>query len=102
MRNTSDGSGTENSAEKSHSPRSMNASMRSCTREATGPSSAAMWRGAKSGSRILRYFTWSGGSICSGINGRTVPMCSVASVAADENTFGRRKHSCAASLVVRM
>ena len=36
-----------------------------------------MCRGAKSGSRILRYFTWSGGSICSGMSGRTEPIASV-------------------------
>ena len=100
MRNTCDGSGTENSWAKSTSPRSMNPSMRSLTNAATGSSSAAMCRGANSGSRILRYFTWSGGSICNGMSGRTEPIASVATVAADENTSGRRKASIAASLVV--
>ncbi len=61
-----------------------------------------MWRGANNGSRILRYFTWSGGSICSGISGRTEPIARASTVAADENTSGWRNASSAASLVVRM
>jgi hypothetical protein len=46
--------------------------MRSFTSRATGSSSAVIRCGAKSGSRILRYVRWAGGSICSGISGRSV------------------------------
>ena len=58
---------------------------------ATGSSSNAISRGAKIGSRILRYFLWSGGSICNGISGRTF-FRSTASMF-DENVSGSRKIS---------
>ena len=66
VRNTCDGNGTENSAAKSISSRSMNPSIRSLTSAVSGSSSSAICRGAKIGSRILRKPLCAGGSICSG------------------------------------
>ena len=47
--------------------------------------------GENSGCEILRYFTWSGGSICSGMSGRTLPR-SAADIA-EEKISGRRSTS---------
>ena len=46
--------------------------------------------GANSGSRSLRYFRWSGGSICSGISGRFVFRSWA--VVLDENDVGVAEH----------
>ena len=81
------GSGTANSSWKSHSPRSAKPSIIWFTSALTAGSRAAICRGVKSGSRMRRYFAWSGGSICNGISGRTLPR-STASMF-DENTSVR-------------
>ena len=72
-RNTADGNCSANSSVKLHSPRSMNWSMKWLARSATSPSIASMRFGANSGSRILRYVACFGGSMFSGISGRTLP-----------------------------
>ena len=86
MRNTWEGNGTENSAAKSISSRSINPSIRLLTVALTESSMRAICLGAKMGSRILRYFLCSGGSIWSGIIGRLF-LRSTAS-ALDEKTSG--------------
>ncbi len=53
-RNTADGSGTASSSANSHSPPSMNPSIRSFTSRAMSGSSTFIWRGAKIGSRSRR------------------------------------------------
>src|SRR4029450_12201751 len=65
--------------------------MRSLTGLVSGSSSSAMRRGANSGSRILRNFLWSGGSICSGIIGRTFWRSTADML--DEKTSGLRNAS---------
>ena len=87
-RNTVHGSGTATSALNSHSParRRRRRSGRS-TRLRTAPSSLPTSRGANSGSSSRRNFTCSGGSICSGISGRMLPM-SIDPL--DEKTSGSR------------
>ncbi len=72
-RKTADGKGTANSSEKLQDPRSMKASMKWFTRAATSSSISSILFGAKSGSRIRRYFLCSGGSTLSGMRGRTFP-----------------------------
>jgi hypothetical protein len=73
-RNTVHGSGTVNSACTSHSPRSMKRSMMSFTSRRVLASRCSMALGPSCGSITRRYLAWSGGSICSGINGRLCPM----------------------------
>ena len=97
-RKTREGNGTENSEEKSTSPRSMNRSMSSFTVRATDSSMSAICRGAKIGSSSLRYFLWSGGSIWRGMRGRRF-FRSTAS-ALEEKTSGCRKTSSASALQV--
>ena len=69
----------------------MKPSMSSFTVRVTDSSIRAICRGAKIGSRILRYFLWSGGSIWSGIRGRRF-FRSTAS-ALEEKTSGWRNTS---------
>ena len=57
--------------------------MKWLTRAVTSSSIASIWRGAKIGSRILRYLRWRGGSTLSGMSGRTLPSSRKPS---DENT----------------
>ncbi len=95
VRKTCDGNGSEKRAVKSISSSSMNPSMSSLTSLSMGSVRACMRLGAKRGSRILRYFRCSGGSICSGISGRRV-LRSTASVF-DENTSGWRNTSSTAA-----
>ena len=83
-RNTDDGNGSANSLVKWHSPRSTNWSMKWLTRSVTSSSIASIRFGANIGSRILRYFTWSGGSTLNGMSGRTLPRSRKPS---DENTL---------------
>jgi hypothetical protein len=89
LRNTVVGSGTANSVLNSHSPRSANTSMISLVSAVTSRSSFAISRGAKSGSRSLRYSLCFGGSIWSGMSGRSLPRPTL-SPQSDVKTSGWR------------
>ncbi len=82
-RNTAEGNCSANSWVKWHSPFASNWSMKWLTRAVTSSSIASIWRGAKIGSRTLRYLRWRGGSTLSGMSGRTLPSSRKPS---DENT----------------
>ena len=66
----------------------MNASIKLLVSVRTSASSRATSLGANRGSSSLRNLRWSGGSIWSGINGRTLPSA-IASMS-DENISGLR------------
>ena len=87
-RNTVDGRGSAMVEWKLQLPSSTTASMRSATRARIRSSNGAIRRGAKRGSRSLRNLAWSGGSIWSGISGRTWPMATASTP--DEKTSGVR------------
>ena len=67
-RNTDTGSGRPNAVVNSHSPVATNPSIRSAARCRIWPSSRAIPAGQNSGSTMLRYLRWCGGSISWGMN----------------------------------
>ena len=88
VRNTCEGNGVENRSQKSISVSPSSWSMSSFTSAVVDSSSSRIRCGANSGSSSLRYFLWSGGSICSGISGRL--LLRSAAAALDEKTSGWR------------
>ena len=93
-RKTAEGKGTANSSVKWHEPRSTKASMKWFTRDATSSSISSIFLGAKSGSRIRRYFLCSGGSTLRGMSGRTFPSWTMSR---EVNVAGSRSTSSTAA-----
>ncbi len=86
------GSGIANALLNSHSPVSMKSSISWLLSLRTSFSSSATCFGAKSGSSSRRYFTCSGGLICSGMSGRTLPI-EIASMSDEKTSAFRNANS---------
>ena len=91
------GSGSANSLTNSHRPRSMNVSIMALTVVRILASSAFMRGGENTGARIWRYLAWSGGSISSGMTGRSWPMLGGMWAGWEEKSSGCEQTKCTSS-----